>query len=394
MSKIINRMGDLEKKYVCDVIDRAFATSQNGLYNTKLEKAFAEKFHTKYAIGHTNGTSTLHTAVHACGVNPGDEVIVPSLTMASTAFGVLQNGAIPVFADVDKETFNIDISKLESLVTPRTKAVISVSLYGLAPEYDELISFCKKHKLALIEDNAECFLGTYKGKLVGEFGDFASFSFQASKHLTAGEGGMLITNNLDLANAARAFNTLGYAGVSATQGKITRDTIQDPTYSRHISLGFNNRMSELQAAVALAQLERSEELVNQRKVVGKLFNEVIGNSDLLIPQFTPEYCENSYWAYSMVLNTDKPETEWYRFRELFKKNGGDGYYAAWKLNYEEPLFLNIVQNMEGVWQKYNKGLNPVAEYLQPRMIQLKTNYWDFAEAEKQAEVLEKTIKEF
>ncbi len=387
-------MGDLEKKYVCDVIDRAFATSQNGLYNTKLEKAFAEKFHTKYAIGHTNGTSTLHTAVHACGVNPGDEVIVPSLTMASTAFGVLQNGAIPVFADVDKETFNIDISKLESLVTPRTKAVISVSLYGLAPEYDELISFCKKHKLALIEDNAECFLGTYKGKLVGEFGDFASFSFQASKHLTAGEGGMLITNNLDLANAARAFNTLGYAGVSATQGKITRDTIQDPTYSRHISLGFNNRMSELQAAVALAQLERSEELVNQRKVVGKLFNEVIGNSDLLIPQFTPEYCENSYWAYSMVLNTDKPETEWYRFRELFKKNGGDGYYAAWKLNYEEPLFLNIVQNMEGVWQKYNKGLNPVAEYLQPRMIQLKTNYWDFAEAEKQAEVLEKTIKEF
>lgn len=394
MSKIINRMGDLEKKYVCDVIDRAFATSQNGLYNTKLEKAFAEKFHTKYAIGHTNGTSTLHTAVHACGVNPGDEVIVPSLTMASTAFGVLQNGAIPVFADVDKETFNIDVSKLESLVTPRTKAVISVSLYGLAPEYDELISFCKKHKLALIEDNAECFLGTYKGKLVGEFGDFASFSFQASKHLTAGEGGMLITNNLDLANAARAFNTLGYAGVSATQGKITRDTIQDPTYSRHISLGFNNRMSELQAAVALAQLERSEELVNQRKVVGKLFNEVIGNSDLLIPQFTPEYCENSYWAYSMVLNTDKPETEWYRFRELFKKNGGDGYYAAWKLNYEEPLFLNIVQNMEGVWQKYNKGLNPVAEYLQPRMIQLKTNYWDFAEAEKQAEVLEKTIKEF
>lgn len=394
MSKIINRMGELEKKYVCDVIDRAFATSQNGLYNTKLEKAFAEKFHTKYAIGHTNGTATLHTAVHACGVNPGDEVIVPSLTMASTAFGVLQNGAIPVFADVDKKTFNIDVSKLEALVTPKTKAVISVSLYGLAPEYDELISFCKKHKLALIEDNAECFLGTYRGKLVGEFGDFASFSFQASKHLTAGEGGMLITNNLDLANAARAFNTLGYAGVNATQGKITRDTIQDPTYSRHISLGFNNRMSELQAAVALAQLKRSEELVNQRKAVGKLFNEVIANSDLLISQFTPDYCENSYWAYSMVLNTDKPETEWYRFRELFKKNGGDGYYAAWKLNYEEPLFLNIVQNMDGVWQKYNKDLNPVAEYLQPRMIQLKTNYWDFTEAEKQAEVLAKTIREF
>lgn len=390
----MERMGNLEKKYVCDVIDRAFSTSQNSFYNNKLEKSFAERFSEKYAIGHTNGTSTLHTAVAACGIKAGEEVIVPSLTMSSTCLGPLQNGSIPVFADVDKETFCLDPASVEKCITPKTKAVLPVSLYGGVPDYDGLLAVCKKHNLKLIEDNAECFLGEYKGRLVGTIGDFASFSFQASKHLTAGEGGMLITNDLDLANSARTFNTLGYAGVSATQGKITRESIQDPKYSRHINFGFNYRMSELQAAVALAQLERAEELVERRIEVARLFEQAVAGSDLVTVQKTLPNCKNTYWAYSMVLKTDNPETDWYKFRDLFKKNGGDGYYAAWKLGYEEPFYQNTVQKMPGVWQKYNKDLCPVAEYLQPRMIQLKTNYWDIAEAEKQAEILAKTLKEF
>ena len=390
----MRRISDLEKKYVMDALDNEFATSKNSTYNNKLEQAFAERFHTKFAIGHCNGTATLHVALLACGVKPGDEVIVPALTMSSTSIPVVLMGAIPVFADSDLNTFQISAESIEKCITNKTKAIITVALYGMCPDYDKIIALCKKHNLYLIEDNAECFLGEYKGKLVGEFGDFASFSFQASKHLTTGEGGMLITNNEELADKARRFNCLGYAGVSAKKGKITRNDIQDPNYSRHISFGYNYRMSELQAACALGQLERADELVNRRLEVAKLFDEAIKGQTLLRRQAEPEGYKNSYWTYCLVLDTDNPDKDWYRFRDLFQKNGGDGYYAAWKLSYNEPAYQNDLQHRPGVWQKYDKNCCPNAEYLQKRMIQLKTNYWDLDEAKKQAEILKKTIAEY
>lgn len=390
----MQRISKLERKYVLEALDNEFNTSRNSVFNNRLEASFAQTFNMKFAIGHINGTATLHTALAATGVKPGDEVIVPPLTMSSTSLAVLQNGSIPVFADVDRQTFNIDPSSVKEKITAKTKAIMSVALYGLSPEYDDLMTICKVHNLLLIEDNAECFFGTYKGKYVGEFGDFSSFSFQASKHLTAGEGGMLVTNNEDYANNARRFSSLGYAGVSAKQGKITRDDIQDPYYSRHVSLGFNYRMSELCAAVTLGQLERAQGLVNVRIKTAEFYDEAIKGSSLVTLQHTPEYCINSYWSYSLVLNTDRPETDWYRFRSLYKENGGDGYYAAWKLSYFELLFLQQVQNMEGIWQRYENGLCPNAEYLQPRMIQLKTNYWNLDEAKQQAEILYKTIDQF
>jgi perosamine synthetase len=390
----MERISKLEREYIEQVLDNAFATSLNSVFNNKLEKEFAEKFNAKFAVGHCNGTATMHTALAALGVKAGDEVIVPPLTMSSTSFAVLHNGSIPVFADVDKETFNISPEAIEKVITPRTKAVITVALYGLPPDYEKILSVCRKYNLFLIEDNAECFLGEYNGKLAGEYGDFASFSFQASKHLTSGEGGMLICNNEEYADNARRFNCLGYAGVNARQGKITRQDIQDPNYARHIALGFNYRMSELQAAVACAQLERAEELVNRRIKVAAIFDEAVNRTDLLTRQAEPEGYKNSYWSYSVVLNTDRPEIEWYEFRDLFRKNGGDGYYAAWLLSYQEPVFENIIQKSEGIRQRYETGLCPVAEYLQKRMMQFKTNYWDIQEAEKQAEILYTTIKQF
>lgn len=390
----MNRISDLERKYVLEALDNEFATSKNSVFTNKMEAKFSEVFNCKYSISHVNGTATMHTALHALGVGANDEVIVPPLTMSSTSLCVLQNGSIPVFADVDKRTFNIDPASIREKITSKTKAIITVALYGLSPEYDEILSICKEYNLFLIEDNAECFLGYYKGKLVGSFGDFSSYSFQASKHISCGEGGMLTTDNVEFANKARRFTSLGYAGVSAKQGKITRKDIQDPNYDRHISVGFNYRMSEVQSAVILGQLERIEELVDVRIEVAKLFDEAIAGSELVTKQFTADYCVNSYWAYSMVLNTDNPKKDWYEFRDLFQKNGGDGYYAAWKLTYDEPLFIDEIQNMEGVYQKYGKGLCPNAEYLQPRMIQLKTNYWNLSEAKAQAEILKKTLKEF
>ena len=390
----MRRISELEKKYVIDALDNEFATSKNSIYNNKLERSFAEKFHSRYAIGHCNGTATLHVALLACGVGPGDEVIVPALTMSSTSIPVVLIGAIPVFADSDIDTFEISAESIEKCITKKTKAIITVSLYGLAPDYDKIVEICRKNNLALIEDNAECFLGKYKGKYVGEFGDFASFSFQASKHLTTGEGGMLITNNEDLANKARRLNCLGYAGVSASKGKITRNDIQDPNYSRHISFGYNYRMSELQAACALGQLERADELVKRRLDVAALFDDAIKDQNLVVKQYEPDGYKNSYWTYCLVLKTDNPDVDWYKFRDLFQKNGGDGYYAAWKLSYNEPAYQNILQKQPGVWQKFDKNCCPNAEYLQKRMIQLKTNYWDIEEAKKQATILKKTIEEF
>ena len=390
----MERISNLEKQYVMEALENEFQTSKNSMFNDKLEAAFAEKFHSKYAIGHCNGTATLHVALLSCGVGMGDEVIVPPLTMSSTSIPVVLCGAIPVFADCDLDTFQISAESIEKCITEKTKAIITVSLYGLAPDYDRILSICKKHNLALIEDNAECFLGEYKGKLVGEFGDFASYSFQASKHITTGEGGMLTTNNKDLADKARQFNCLGYAGVSAEQGKITKNDIQDPQYSRHVSFGFNYRMSELQAACALGQLERAEELVQQRIEVAKVFDEAIENQNVLKRQVEPEGYKNSYWAYCLVLDTDNPSKDWYTFRDLFQKNGGDGYYAAWKLSYNEPAYQNVLQHQPGVWQKYDENCCPNAEYLQKRMIQMKTNYWDIDEAKEQAEILKKTINDY
>lgn len=389
----MKRISDLEKKYVLEALENEFATSLNSVFCNRLEKAFAEKFNSKYAISHCNGTATMHTALVALGVMPGDEVIVPPLTMSSTSLAVLHNGSIPVFADVDRNTFNIDPASIEAKITSKTKAIITVSLYGLSPDYDRILDICKRKNLFLIEDNAECFLGTYKGKYVGEFGHFSSYSFQASKHMTCGEGGMLIANDDTFADKARRFSSLGYAGVSGKQGKITRNDIQDPNYSRHVMLGFNYRMSEVQAAVVLGQLERLEELVDLRLKVAALFKDAIKGNSLVTPQAEPAGYKNSYWAFSMVLNTDD-QKHWYEFKKKFQANGGDGYYAAWKLTYQEPLFQKEIQNMAGVWQKFNPGLCPNAEYLQARMIQLKTNYWNFEEAEKQAEILRKTLTEY
>lgn len=390
----MKRITELEKKYVLQVLENQFRSSKNSFFTKKMEAKFSEIFKYKYSISHVNGTATMHTALNALGLGQGDEIIVPPLTMASTSLCVLHNGSIPVFADVDLETFNIDPKSIRSKITSKTKAIITVALFGLSPEYDEIIEICKEHNLFLIEDNAECFLGYYKNKLVGTFGDFASFSFQASKHLSCGEGGMLTTNNSKYADIARRFTSLGYAGVSGDKSKISKNDIQDPIYNRHISLGYNYRMSELKSAVILGQLERINELVDVRVKAGEIFDEAIEGSDILIKQKTPDYCKNSFWAYSMILDTKNPEIDWYKFRDNFKKNGGDNFYAAWKLTYQEELFSKQIQFIEGITQKYSNGLCPNAEFLQKRMICLKTNYWNIEEAKEQAKVLKKTVHEF
>ncbi|MBF0205444.1 MAG: DegT/DnrJ/EryC1/StrS family aminotransferase [Oligoflexia bacterium] len=324
----MKRISDIEKKYVMEALDNEFASSKNNVFNQRMEIAFSKKIGASFSIGHVNGTATMHTALNALNVGTGDEVIVPPLTMSSTSLAVLQNGSLPVFADINLDTFNIDVNSIEKNISNKTKGVITVSLYGLTPDYDKINRLCKERNLFLLEDNAQCLLGKYKNKFAGNFGDFSSFSFQASKHITCGEGGILTTDNEDLADRARRFSSLGYAGIGANKGKITKEDIQDPSYDRHLCIGFNYRLSEVNAAVILGQIERADELVAQRVAVAKIYDDAISDSNIFIKQKIPQECSNSYWSYALILNTNSPEIDWYKFKKIHNANGGEGYYAA------------------------------------------------------------------
>lgn len=393
----MERISNREHEYVQEVLKGQFSSSNTYQMVTRLEKVFAEKFQVKHAVAMVNGTATLHMALEAAGVGPGDEVICPPLTMSSTSIAVLHANAVPVFADVDRETFLITAENIQKVITKKTKAIITVSLYGLAPQMDEIMAVARKNHLTVIEDNAECYGAYQNGKPVGTFGHMASYSFQSSKHLTAGEGGIVITDDDELADKLRRYSGLGYAGISGSKGRITKDDIQSPDYERHVVLGWNYRMADLCAAVALGQVERMEELVNVRREAAGYYQNQTEGCQWLHPQVVKEGNVHSYWTYVMRLDTDK--IKWHEFRNKYMELGGDGIYAAWKLSYMEPMFQNksfLNREKLGIYDSYN--YNSVsctnAEFLQPRLLQFKTNYFDRAEAEKQADILGQTITYF
>lgn len=388
-----------ELKYLREVLDSEFRSSQGSKMMLQFEKAFAERFDSKYAISFVNGTATMHAALEAWGIAPGDEVIVPPLTMSATTFAVLQANATPVFADVDPETFLISPASIHDRITAKTKAIITVALYGLSPDMNPIMELARKHDLLVIEDNAQCFLGTYKGRIAGTVGDCASFSFQSSKHLTSGEGGIVITDNLELAEKIRRVQSLGYAGVSASKGKITKRDIQDPEYSRHVTMGWNYRMAELCCAVALAQVENINALVDRRIEVAGLYNQAIRRYEKwFVPQKVDDGYGHSYWTW--VARLDRSDISWHQLRDRFVKYGGDGVYAAWKLTYLEPMFrdMKLLGREKYIScenkSMYKKGICPIAEKLQPSLVQFKTNYWDIDDAKRQAEILSKTLASF
>lgn len=385
-NKKLWRIGEEELQY----IEKAIEGGLKGEFNKRLEEEFAKKFGVNFAVGVNSGNSALHCALFACGVGLGDEVIVPPLTFISPAFAALSLGAVPVFADVDPETFNINPDEIEKKITEKTKAIIPVSLYGLPTDIDAIMAIARKNNLKVIEDNAECMLGKYKGRLAGTVGDMSIFSFERSKHLTCGSGGMIVTNDEKLAERARKFSILGYSTLSAKQDsfKTNLDVVQHPSFKRHVMLGLNYRLPEVCAAMALAQLEKADMLVGMRKKIAKLYDEAIKGCEWLVPQKSPESFENSYWTY--VLKLDINKVSWEDFRKLFVESGGERYYGAWSVNYLEPVFEGMEFPENNI--KYEKGLCPVAEDLQIRLIQLKTNFGDVKYAEEQASILKRTIE--
>jgi len=399
-SSLAWRFDKREFKYVKQVLDSGFASSTSGNMNSQLEKMFAKKFDSKFCITFNSGTTTLHAALESFGVGHGDEVIVTPLTVISCMNSIVYCNAVPIFVDIDENTFLMDPEKIEKKITKKTKAILVVHLYGQVCDMTKIMKIAKKYNLYVLEDCAQCYLGKHKGKLGGTFGNVGSWSFENSKHLTTGDGGIIACNNEKLGDRIRKFSTQGFKNATAKSGKIRTDKsiFQNPNFKRHSQLGYMYRMPEVAAAIGLGQLEKIEWFVRKRTKMAKYYSDVIKslNCSWLVPQLVKNYDKNSYYTYAVKFLHKK--IGWQQFRKKYIENGGDGIFAAWTLSYKEGSILDIVKRLKklGISKqfKYYNGLCPVAEKIQPTLMQFTTNQKNDFEMKLQARALKKTIKFF
>ena len=392
------RFGELELKYIKEVLGSGEASGTTGGMNQRFEKEFSTKVNSKYAVTFNSGTGTLHAALYAAGVGAGDEVIMPPLNVVSTFYATISQNAVPVFADIDPDTFNIDPQDIENKITENTKAIVPVSLYGLSCDLHPIMELAKKYELIVINDAAEAHMALYKQQPIADFAHMTSYSLENTKHITTGDGGIIVTNDEYYAKQMRKFGSMGYAAMKANDGRIRRskDLFQDPTYKRHDDLGFNFRMPEVAAAVALAQTERMDFFINLRIDIAKLYNEVVKSVDYLIPQKSPEGYLNTYWTYAVKY--ERNDISWNDFREKYIEFGGDGIYAAWALTYYETYATSGKWKEHCPWLYNDISLSncdcPVSEDIQPKLMLFVNNYGSVDEALPKVDALSKTIEYF
>lgn len=276
-----------EKKYLLECIDTGWISSE-GPFIKEFEQKFAARVGRRHGIAVCNGTAALDAAVEALGVGPGDEVILPAFTIISCIGQIVRSGARPVLIDSDPVTWNMDVRRIEEKITPRTKAIMAVHIYGLPVDMDPLLELARRHGLKVIEDAAEMHGQTYKGRPCGSFGDISTFSFYPNKHVTTGEGGMIVTDDDSLAEVCRSLRNLCF---------------EPKRRFVHERLGWNMRMTNLQAALGLAQLERLDEFVARKRRMGARYDALFaGLEGLGLPLARTEYAENIYWVYGLVLD--------------------------------------------------------------------------------------------
>ncbi|MDP3954715.1 MAG: DegT/DnrJ/EryC1/StrS family aminotransferase [bacterium] len=399
-----------ELKYVKEVLDSGFGSSTSGNMNQRLERAFAERFGVKYAVTSNSGTSTLHQALVAFGVGPGDEVILPALTVVMCGYAVLHVGAKPIFADVDSKTFLMDPSDVEKKITIKTKAIMPVHMFGQVCNMEAILKIAKNHNLYVIEDCAQCYLGTdSRGRIGGTIGDIGSFSFENSKHLSTGDGGILITNNEVFAERMRKFGGLGFKNIKAENGQVrkNKDVFQDPLYLRHDAFGWNYRLPEVAAAVGLAQVERIDYLVSKRQQIAYKYLEAIERTgcDWLVPQGVPLGAVNSYYTFAVRYEgEERLGISWYEFRRKFMELGGDGIYAALALIYNEPVmqmisgsgrFFHDIEGQGAILKGFVENAQcPVSEKIQKKLMLFTSNQGIEEDMNIQMNALEKAINYF
>lgn len=280
-----------EKKYLSECIDTGWISSE-GPFVKQFEEQFAARVGRKYGIAVSNGSVALEAAVVALGIGSGDEVILPTFTIISCAAAIVRAGAVPVVVDCDPQTWNMDVSLIEAKITPLTKAIMVVHIYGLPLDMDRVLALAEKYNLLIIEDAAEMHGQTYKNRPCGSFGAISTFSFYPNKHITTGEGGMLLTDDHRLAERCCSLRNLCF---------------QPQKRFQHEELGWNLRMSNLQAALGVAQLERLDEFVARKRHMGQRYTELLSDtSGLQLPLLRTDYADNIYWVYGVVLKDEVP----------------------------------------------------------------------------------------
>jgi perosamine synthetase len=273
---------------IVDALRRGEISGTFGKYLEEFEARFANYCGCRFGVATTSGTTALQLAVAAAGIGSGAEVLVSASTNIATALAAVHNGAVPVPVDSESETWNLDLDLIESLISPRTKAIIPVHLFGHPVDMDRLMEIARRHRLIVIEDCAESHGATCRGRKTGSFGDMGCFSFYANKVITTGEGGMVITNDEKLAARLRLLRNLGF-------GK--------PRF-RHEVAGFNFRMTGYQAAMGLAQLSRIEEIISEKRRVAASYSKNLASVPGLGLPVEKQWARNVYWMYAMTVDAD------------------------------------------------------------------------------------------
>lgn len=382
-----------EAEYVLRALNTADPECKIFPWVQRFEESFAEKVGAKYAIAVNSGTSGLHAALFAAGVDAGDEVIQPAMTVIMDAYATIHLGGIPVFADIVPETQHIDPEDVARKITPRTKAIMTVSWQGLPVDLDPIMNIAKEHNLVVIDDSAQTMMGRYKGRVSGANAHIGVYSFEGKKHLTTGsEGGMIVTSDPDMAARARKFAGLGYKHMTATAGRthLAFSTVQDPFYERFDTIGLNYRMNAISAAVGLAQLERVDHIVARRQACGRMFLEAIAGCKWMVPQTVKAGVEHTYYTFAVDYRGEVERgVKWKEFYNRYKDMGGDGFYGCVVTPYLEVA----LRGREFGGRRMEPGLCPKAETLQRRIMQFKTNYRDLSEAQRKAKILSELIDE-
>lgn len=310
-----------EKKYLAECIDTGWISSE-GPFVKKFEEKMSASAGRKYGIAVANGTAALEVAMQAIGIGAGDEVIMPSFTIISCAMAVTKLGAVPVFTDSRPDTWNMDVDEIEEKITERTKAILVAHLYGLPAEMDQILQIAKKYKLKVVEDAAEMHGQTYNGRPCGSFGDIGTFSFYPNKHVTTGEGGMVVTDDGDLAERCRMLRNLCFR--------------KDIRYV-HDEISDNYRFTNLQAAVGLAQLERLNEFVERKREMGRFYTEELSDlKGVRLPVARTEYADNIYWVYGIVLERESGPSN-REITELLAAEGIGTRTFFWCMH-EQPVY--------------------------------------------------------
>jgi len=317
-------IGQEEKDSIADCLETGWISSE-GPYVSQFEAEFAERSGRQYGIAVANGSMALEAAVAALGIGPGDEVILPTFTIISCAAAIVRAGAVPVVVDCEADTWNMDVAAVEALISPRTRAIMAVHIYGLPVDMEPLMELARRHGLLVIEDAAEAIGQTCRGRPCGSFGDLSVFSFYPNKLVTTGEGGMILADTPALAERCRGLRNLCFIAESRFV---------------HEELGWNMRMTNLQAALGVAQLHRLDAHLTRKIEIGHHYNERLGGIEALtLPLARTGYADNMYWVYGLVINDGIAMTARDAMQQLGK--AGIGTRPFFFPMHQQPVFRKM-----------------------------------------------------